>query len=170
MPPPSNLAPKFELYLEFLMRGTLPLAAAKAAKLDARHVRERRRTDPEFIQDEQDAIGVFAEKMEQVIIDAAFGVREQDVDEHGDPAYTNGDIPRPIYKQKDTAAAERWLKARARAVWNPDATVKVQHTHTVDLKELFQDIGGLRAELERRRELQRGAIDAESYEEGDDDG
>lgn len=149
----------YVLYLDWRKQGAGMMKACDEARLKPAQVRYRRQMDPEFAQAEADAIARYGESLEEVIKDHAFGeLRYIEVpDEDGGT--------KKIVKPTDPNAAEKLLKVHQPELWNPARKIEVDHTHKVDIKELFGDFDRLRAELERRRELTTGAIDAESWEE-----
>lgn len=157
MPVKAKREEKFAVYLDFLRRGYMPNKAARAAHLEPDSIRGRRKTDPGFYQAERDAIAEFSEEVEQVLLDAAFGVVHYAKDAQGNDVHEttvakDGTVvtARKI-ANRDTKAALDWLKARNSAVFNIDKAVqRHQVEHTVNVKSLFGDIAALREALEGR--------------------
>lgn len=149
----------FVLYLDFRKQGKGMMKACELAHLTPNAIRQRRQVDADFDQAEKDAISRYGEDMEEVIQDAAFGKLRTEMVEGEDGR------PLKVIMPTDPAAAQSWLKAYVPEVWNPASKVTVDHTHKLDIKALFTDFNRLRGELEHRKALQAGFIDAESTEE-----
>lgn len=161
-------AERFNVYLQWIRRGKFHSEACRLAKVKPQAVRLRQQTDPQFAQDLQEAHQEFAEQVESVLTDAAFGVVHYAVDKNDNPVYDKNGNPVPA--QRDTKAALEWLKARNSSIFNParQVNVNVQQTHTLD----FTEIHTLRAQLEARRpaELAPGDLDIVDAEVLDDEG
>lgn len=138
----------FEIYLQYLRRGMTPIKAARAVPMNPQRVRDKRRIDPVFRQEEMDAMEEAAEEVEQVLKDAAFGVVHYAKDADGNLIYNSDG--QPVKAQRDTKAALEWLRARNAAVFNINKSLEVNVNHTVDAKELMSDISALAAQLEKR--------------------
>lgn len=157
MPPPQHKtmrkqreAERFNVYIQHIRRGKLHTEASRLAKLKPAVVKQRLLTDPQFREDVQDAHNEFAEKVEGVLTDAAFGVVHWAKDADGNPVLDkNGN---PVRAERDAKAAETWLKARNASIFNPNKTLDVNVKHSVELP--FQDFQALKAQLEERRPAQ----------------
>jgi hypothetical protein len=157
MPPPQHKTmrkqreeERFNVYIQHIRRGKFHSEACRLAKVKPEAVRLRLRTDPQFRQDVEEAHSEFSEKVEGVLVDAAFGVVHWAKDADGNPVLDkNGN---PVRAERDTKAALEWLKARNSSIFNPNKTLDVNVKHSVELP--FQDFQKLRAELEARRPAQ----------------
>lgn len=148
----------FVVYLDLRKQGMGMMKACDQAHVTPNQVRQRRNINADFAQAEADALARFGEDLEEIITDAAFGRLRTEMVEMEDGTTSKVVMP------TDPNAAERWLRAYQPEVWNPAAKIQVDHTHKLDIKALFSDIDRLRGELEHRKALTQGAVDAESWE------
>ncbi len=146
--PPEHVAARWEIYIDELRSGTLPMRASRKAHIPHKALIHRRLTDPDFVIEETSALAEYAEIIEQVILDAAVAKEFWVETEGGKGGHWESNGP-----SKDAVnAAEKWLKARARLIWNPSPTLDINHNVKVSL-EGSDDIARLTAALEERQAL-----------------
>lgn len=145
--PPSK-EQKWLIFFEHLRGGNMPFKAARMAGLSASQLSYRRKTVPDHLEKEAQALAEYAEVVEQYILDCAIGAQTPDKDR--------------------LSAAKDWLKVRNRQIWG-EQDKTVTHRHEVTLKTT-KDVLALRAQLETRA-LPVGddpeILDAEVIEDGD---
>lgn len=150
--PPEHVAARWNAFIDYLRDGKLPFKAARAAGVPHKALAHRLRSDPDFEAEFQAAMAEYAEEVEQIILDAALAGEPywvQDGEKSG-----HWETPGPT---KDAVnAAEKWLKARQRALWAPDKTTTVNHNVNVEITGT-DDVLALQARL---RERQRNAVQA----------
>jgi hypothetical protein len=145
---------RWTLFFDFLSHGVMPFTAARRSGLSAGQLNYRRKMDPLQRAREDEAIEMYAEHVEQYIIDVAMGTQKPDKDRLN--------------------AAQAWLKVRNKRVWDAPKETNINVHHTLELKS-GDDIKALQATLlERQSRLALPAgndpdiIDAEVIEDDDD--
>lgn len=141
-------------FFDFLAHGCMPYTAARRAGLSVDQLRYRRKMDPEQRLREDEALEIYAEHVEQYIIDVAMGAAPPDKDR--------------------LKAATDWLRVRNRKVWDAPKETNVNVHHSVELAT-GTDILALQAQLqERQARFALSAapdpeiLDAEVIEDDDD--
>lgn len=141
--PPEVWVGRLDHFIDLIRAGRMPMKAAREARIDWAWLTDRRREDPDLNQQIIDAINEYAEVVEQVILDAALA-RPPEYD-------AEAKVWVHVGPSKDSVtAAEKWLKARARWLWNPDPKMTVEHQHKVELTT-SADVAQLVARLEQRK-------------------
>lgn len=121
---------RWEMFFDLLAHGLLPYTAARRAGLSIDQLQYRRKNDPEQRRKEDEAIEIYAEHIEQYIIDVANGNEKPDKDR--------------------LQAAHSWLKVRNRRVWDAPKETTVNHNHRLELAT-GADILALQAKLQDRQ-------------------
>lgn len=137
----EKFRPQWDKFILFMSQGIRVSEAAKKAGLTYTAVRARYRSDPEFHQRWDEAEAQAAEPVEDSLYAAAI----------------NGNVP----------AAVKWLEKRSAERWPGDKVqIEQKNVYELDASDRIGNIIALMAQLQRRAELDAGAvvIDVESSE------